>query len=397
MYGIIRKITNLKGGAIKFGTENARGLLDRLGAPDDGLKIIHVAGTNGKGSVAEYVSGILAESGKKTGTFTSPQVFGFCDQFKINCVPMKYRTLAKYLKKAYKEAGDCTSFETLAAAAIYAFYKEGCEYAVIECGMGGLYDATNAVHKKELALISSIGLEHTAFLGGTIEEICRHKAGIIKNCPAIVNALQPREAAEFFKKTGAVFADKPICINENKDGGVNFTYGGEEFRINMRGSAQAYNAAVAIEAARLLNIGETDIKNGLAKARLGGRLQFFVKGNRTFIVDGCHNPPAFAPLKEVLSGFNPQDVTLIFGCLSDKDADKILFEIQGLAGRAFAVKPPSPRAMDGEKIFAACKKYFARAQFFDSVAKALKNSEGTTVVCGSFTLVMEAVKWIEKK
>lgn len=397
MFGIVQKTLNLKGGGIEFGTENTRGLLNRLGAPDEGLKIIHIAGTNGKGSTAEYISRILVAAGKKTGTFTSPQVMDFFDQFRIDCSPLKRRAMEKYLKKAYKMRGNCTSFEVMTAAAFYAFYKEGCEYAVVECGMGGLSDATNAVKKKEIALISSIGLEHTAFLGNSIGEICRHKAGIIKDCPAIVNALQPDEAVEYFKKLNVKFADKPLSVSESSNGRQRFLYGGDEFEINMAGNAQPYNAAVAIEAARLLKIDENSIHSGLFNARLSGRIQFFYKGGRTFIVDGGHNPSGVVPLKTALENYPAEDVTLIFGCLSDKDIDKILVQLQGLAGRAIAVKPPSPRAMDGDKIFAACKKYFGAAQTAESVCAALEKSEGTTVVCGSFTLVKEAVKWIEKK
>lgn len=397
MFGVINKILNLKGGSMEFGTSNTRGLLDRLNSPDDGLKIIHVAGTNGKGSICEYLSEILVAAGKKTGTFTSPQTLDFCDQFKINCVPLKRRVLGKYLKETYKLAENCTSFEAMTAAALLAFFKEGCEYAVMECGMGGLYDATNAVNKKELALISSIGLEHTAYLGKTVGEICRHKAGIIKNCPAIVNALQPAEAAEYFKNLGLKFADKPLSVIEASNGYSRFLYGGDEFEIHMPGSAQMYDAAVAIEAARLLKIDENSIRAGVSGARLPGRLQFFFKKGRTFIVDGCHNPSGFTPLAEVLKNFEPKDVTIIFGCLADKDIDKNLNAIRKLAGRAIAVKPKSPRAMDGDKILAACKKYFGAAQPAKSVFDALKKSEGTTVVCGSFTLVKEAVQWIEKK
>ena len=235
MFGIVKKTENLKGGAMEFGTENARGLLNRLGSPDGGLKIIHIAGTNGKGSVAEYVSRILVAAGKKTGTFTSPQVLGFYDQFKINCEQVKKRLFGKYLTKAYKKAEGCTSFEVVTAAALYCFFKEGCEYAVVECGMGGLYDATNAVLKKEIALISSVGLEHTAYLGNTIREICRHKAGIIRDCPAVVSALQPPEAAEYFKETGAAFADKPIEALTPVGGLRRFKYGGREFKIQMAG------------------------------------------------------------------------------------------------------------------------------------------------------------------
>lgn len=397
MADIFKKIEKSNGGKMKFGTENTRALLNKLGSPDDGLKIIHIAGTNGKGSIAEYISQILIAAGKKTGTFTSPAVMDYFEQFKINGIPIDRKILEKYFKKAYAAAENCTSFEIMTAGALYAFIGEGCEYAVLECGLGGLLDATNAVNKKELALISSIGLEHTAFLGDTIQKICAHKAGIIKNCPAVVNALQPEEALSYFKKLNVIFADKPLEITASERCFQRFTYDGAEYQLNMAGTAQVYNAAVAIEAARLLNIDENSIQAGISRSRLYGRLQFFCACGRTFIVDGCHNPSSFLPLAEILKKLKAGDVTLIFGCLSDKDIDKNLSALKGLAGRVFAVKPDSPRAMEMDKIYSACKKYFNSVCKMKSIRAALEKSEGTTVVCGSFTLVKEAVNWIEKR
>lgn len=398
MFDIITETENLKGGAVKFGTENERGLLNRLGSPDRKYKIVHVAGTNGKGSVAEYISRALIAAGIKTGTFVSPAVMDFSDQIKINGIPLSRGQTEKYLGRAFAERGDCTSFEVLTAAALSAFADEGCSYAVVECGMGGLYDATNAVHSKELAVITSIGLEHTAFLGDTIEKICAHKAGIIKNCPAVISALQPPEAVKYFKNIPrAIFADRPAEIISSDFDGQSFLYGGEKFTIQMAGFAQVYNAAAAIEGARILGIGEKYIREGIASARLEGRLQRVVSGGRTFIVDGCHNPQSFTPLKRALSAFPPGEVTVVFGCLSDKDIEGNLGEIKGLAHRIIAVKPNSPRAMELGKIYAACKKYFADATTADGVAAALESSGGTTVVCGSFTLVKEALNWIGKR
>lgn len=394
MADIFDKINNLKGNKMCFGTERVRFLLDKLGSPDDDLKIIHIAGTNGKGSVAEYLTRILVAAGKRTGTFTSPAVLDNYEQFKIDANPIEPTKLSLYLDKAIESGGECTAFEIMTAGALLAFREENCEYAVLECGLGGLNDATNAVNKKVLAIISSIGLEHTEFLGNTIEEICAQKAGIVKNCPLIVNALQPPQARIFFEKMNAVFADKPLKANFEDDI-ARFTYDGECYETSMSGNAQPYNAATAIEAAKFLRIDGKAIKEGISRAHLCGRLQIFHRQGRTYIVDGAHNPQSFGPLADMLSRFKRADVHIIFGCLADKNIDGNLALICDKAASITAVEPKSPRAMRLNKIVEACKRHFNTVTVADSITEALAKSQGTVVVCGSFTLVKEAINWIE--
>ena len=343
---------------INFGTEVTRKILDNLNSPDDRLKIIHIAGTNGKGSTAEYFTRILIAAGKKVGTFTSPAVYGFYDQFRID--GEVFPAAEKYFKKAETAAAglNATDFEIQTAGILLAFCEEGCEYAVIECGMGGLYDATNAVNKKVLAVITSISLEHTAYLGGTVEEICAHKAGIIKNCPAVVNAYQPAEAS---------------------------------------GGVQSFNAATAVVGARLLGIDENCIARGIENARLFGRMQEFNAEGIKYILDGAHNPAAFVPLSNFLKGLAGEKI-IIFGCLADKDIEGNLSALAGICDKIIAVKCNSPRARSLEQTAEACKKYFKTVQTAQSVSDALNFAFAkTVVVCGSFTLLREAKEWIEKK
>lgn len=397
MSDIFEKIDNLSGGGMIFGTERTRALLDNLGAPDDKLKIIHIAGTNGKGSIAQYITQILIAAGKRTGTFTSPAAIDYFEQFAIDGEPIKEEKLAQYFTEAFDLGRDCTAFEVQAAGALYAFYNEGCEYAVVECGLGGLNDATNAINKKELAVISSIGLEHTQVLGDTITEICEQKAGIIKNCPAVINPLQPEEAVRYFKNLDVIFADKPLEIIESKEDFQRFKYDGDEYAIRMGGNAQVFNAVAAIESARLLGFDTTTIRTGLKRAFLAGRLQFIKAKGNTYIVDGAHNPQSFGPLAAALGNYDGQKITIIFGCLSDKDIDKNLQALKGPSRHIIAVQPDSKRAMNSEKITAACKKYFDSVETKQNVSRALEKSVGTVVVCGSFTLVKEAINWIEKE
>lgn len=383
------RLKTLSSKGIHAGTQVTRTILDNLGSPDKNLRIIHIAGTNGKGSTAEYITQILVAAGKRVGTFQSPAVYDYFEQFRIDGEPIKSGVLEKYFSEALTAADglDATAFEVETAGVIHAFKSEGCEYAVLECGMGGRDDATNAVEKKELTVITSISLEHTAYLGNTLKEICENKAAIIKNCPAVVNALQDEEVLNYFKERGAVIAN-PVAV-----------FAGKQYKLQMAGEYQPYNAACAIAAARLLKIDETSIYMGVNSAFLPARVQFFKAKNATYILDGAHNPAAFAPLAGVLKE-EKRVKCVIFGCLSDKDADGNVRALAGTADRIIAVKPKSPRAMDIEKITAACRRYFKDVTKEESVERALAaaSANGEVVaVCGSFTILKEAKEWIEKR
>ncbi len=367
-----------------FSTEPTRKILDRLGSPDKKLKIIHIAGTNGKGSTAEFFTNVLIFAGKKTGTFTSPAVYSYNDQFRIDGTPLSDKQIENYFgqARAVSEGINASEFEIETAGALYAFYKEGCEWAVIECGMGGLTDATNAVFRKELAVITSVSLEHTEFLGDTVTEICRQKAGIIKNCPVVVNSYQTDEAKRYFAKLGAVFADVKLC---------------RDFEISVNGNLQAYNAAAAIAGAKILGFDDSAVYGGIKNTRPRGRLENFEVCGRSIILDGAHNPAAFEPLADFLRRRAGKKI-IIFGCLSDKDIDGNLGYLKGLADGIMAVECPGPRARSLSETSSVCRKYFKEVRTALSVTEALDTADAPTVaVCGSFTLLKEAKEWIEKR
>ena len=398
---VLKRLEGLSVRGMDFGVERTRALLDGLGSPDKKLKIIHVAGTNGKGSVAEYLTRILLCADKTVGTFTSPAVYDYFEQYRINGENIDGDLFAEAFGAALSVA-DCladggahaTRFEVETAGALYAFALAGCGYAVVECGLGGLYDATNAIAGKAVAVITSVSLEHTAILGDSIESICRHKAGIIKNCPAVASALQTDEAAAYMRGKGAIIADKPIKIIKSSQCGQTFLYGGCEFFTQMTGVAQPYNVATAIEAARLLKICDNAIYSGVKAAKLTGRLELLTANGNTYVLDGAHNPASFVPLAELLKSTGGADA-VVYGSLSDKDIDGNIAALKPYAGKIFIVMPDSPRAMNAEKIYAVCAKYKIPAEVCKSVSAAMEKARGTVAVCGTFTILKEAKRYID--
>jgi dihydrofolate synthase/folylpolyglutamate synthase len=375
--------------------------LDKLGAPDEQLKIVHVAGTNGKGSTCAYITQILLAAGIKAGTFTSPEVYDYAEKFCVDGKPLELEKLKEYLSLTYTLAQEMsdkpTAFEIETAAALYAFYKEGCAYAVVECGMGGLSDSTNAIRQKQLAVITSISLEHTAILGDTITKICRQKAGIIRDCQVIVNGLQTEESRRYFEKFNAIFAGDGIKVSESTLTSQKFIYKGREYSINMLGLAQAYNAATAIEVGEYLGISPQYIWQGIKNTKLLGRVEVIERGKVTYILDGSHNPASFAPLTDVL-GQDKRQKTLVFGCLSDKDISSAVGILSPYFDSVHVFSPDSYRAMDIEKIYSAFESSFKNVEKCEGVTQALEEADGqVVVVCGSFTILKEAKEWIEKR
>lgn len=375
---VISGLNRLCARGMDFGVQRTRAILDRLDCPDKKLKIIHIAGTNGKGSVAEYVTRILISAGKRVGTFTSPAVYDYAEQFKIDGKFIERKLFARAFGAALSAGEGATRFEVETAGALYSFALSGCEYAVVECGLGGRYDATNAVLKKEIALITSISLEHTNYLGNTLESICYHKSGIIKDCPAVISSDNLPEVLNYFKKSGAIEAG----YYENPP---------------LKGKAQKYNAGVAVTGTRILGIDETAVYNGVNSARLGGRLEVLRRGGNTYILDGAHNPAAFIQLAKFIKQEYGRADCMIFGSLSDKDVSANVSAVKNVTERITAVKSDSPRAMAVERILYACGEQGVCAAGAESTAAALENARGVIAVCGTFTILREAKLWIEKR
>ena len=366
---------------IKHGLERINLLMEKLNFPQKNYATIHVTGTNGKGSVCAMLAEILKLDGRKVGLFTSPHLESYCERIKINGENISEKDFAEMIEVVKNCGVEATHFETLTAAAFEYFSRQKVDIAVIEVGLGGTWDSTNVITPR-LSIITNVALEHENILGD-LESIARNKAGIIKpNVPVVTGATGTplkiiREVAK--KNNSALYeVTKPA-----------------EVKINLLGEYQKINAAVAIQAAKVLNIDEKIIRAGLEKVQWAGRFEN-ING---VIIDGAHNPHGAAALRESLDKNFPTGKRVwIFGALADKNFSKMI-EILFRAEDFVIVTPPdSERAADSkilcETLSAHGIKNFAVEKIPDAV-KLLKSTEGETkIIAGSLYLIGAARKFL---
>ena len=366
---------------IKLGLENTRRLLAALGDPQEKLRFLHVAGTNGKGSVCAMLDAILRASGHRTGLYTSPHLIDFRERIRVDGekIPASLAAEGLSVLRGVSEGWDHspTFFEITTALALWHFSRERCEVVVLETGMGGRLDATNVVHPL-VSIITPIAMDHSEWLGDTRAKIAGEKAGIIKPGVPVVSARQEPEAA-------LVLADRAAAEGST----IHFVETLVRKReVALRGSHQQQNAALAVAAleAAGLAVGEAAIRQGLGEVRWPGRFQ--VVGER-FILDGSHNPHAASHLvKTWREIFEEEQATVIFGALADKDYPAILQELSALAREFLFVPVHSQRAVTTAELAAHCR---IPHRQFDSVKSAIAASSGKTLITGSLFLVGEAM------
>ncbi len=367
---------------IKLGLENIRRLLGALGDPQEKLRFLHVAGTNGKGSVCAMLDAILRASRRRTGLYTSPHLVGFRERIRVDGEKIRPQIAADGLSliRAASDGWDHspTFFEITTALALWHFAREGCEVVVLETGMGGRLDATNAVHPLA-SIIMPIAVDHAQWLGNTLTEIAGEKAGIIKPGVPVVSAPQEPEAA-------SVLADRAL-----KEGSpIRFVKTPlQGFDIALRGAHQRQNAALAVASleAAGLPVSGADIDRGLREVRWPGRFQIV---DERIILDGSHNPHAAAHLvQNWRENFGQRQALVIFGALADKDYTAMLQILLPIAQEFFFVPIHSQRAAAPALLAQGTT---ARHRIFDSVQAALEASPGLTLVTGSLFLVGEAME-----
>ena len=371
----LEKVRSQKG--IVLGLDTMRHLMAKLNNPQDKVKFIQVAGTNGKGSTAAYLTSILSEAGIKVGRYTSPAVFSSTEQYFACGSCISESEYAKGVTAVAEAAASLdgetpTAFEQETALAFWYFAKKGCELAILEAGLGGDMDATNIVTTTVCSIITSISMDHCRILGNKISEIAAHKAGIIKPGAPVICIEQKEDAMEPIR-AAAKAADTPLYevhrdevrqIFSDKRESIVFFREFENLHLKMLGSCQPENAALAVQAASVLSrsypIEKKHIYDGIEKTRWGGRFELH-SGSPDIILDGAHNPDGIRRLRESVNQmFGAVPICYVCGVLADKDYEKEIEILFGRASNVFTVTPPSPRAMKSTDLKAAIKKRFSQ-------------------------------------
>lgn len=389
-------------------------LCERLGNPQDDLKFVHVAGTNGKGSTVTMISCALEDAGYTVGKYTSPYIYDFRERIEINGKMIEKDELAQITEAVKVECDKMddhpTEFEIVTAIAFVYFKQKKCDYVVLEVGMGGRLDATNIIKSPVVSVICSISLDHVQILGDTEEKIAFEKAGIIKpSAPCVAYPINSESVTSVFKNVCKEkncqfilpdledFKIKPLTNNKNA-----FTYKGENYKLTLLGRHQIYNALTAITALEVIGIKTQYIISGLSRATVHGRYEIISTKPR-IIVDAGHNKSGIeALLKSIKNDNKIKNLTIVFGMLKDKAYQYAIRELASIADKMICVTPDSPRALSAYDMKNIADMFCVNSYGFDSVEDAvklaLKDKDGRTIlICGSFYIIDKVVKEINKQ
>lgn len=403
---------------MRLGLDNIKKLLELLGNPQNNLKIIHVAGTNGKGSTCSFISSILKESGYKVGLYTSPFLETFTERIRVNGENIREEEVGKIVS-LIKEKIEImvsegysypTEFEIVTAMAFYYYNQEKVDFVALEVGLGGRYDATNVIDKPVVSAITSISLDHTGILGDTLAKIAFEKGGIIKeDCPTIVYP-QQEEASEVIKNICAEKKSKYIeCDFKNieiKSSNINSqiyncNINGKELRdleIKLIGDHQIKNSIVALNVIEYLNdikitnISEENIRKGLLETKWPGRIEK-ISENPMFIIDGAHNEEGAKSLANSIDKyFENKNKILVIGMLEDKDIDSVLDLLIPKFNKVITTTPDNLRAIDANKLKEKIERYnievTCKPNIKEAVDYALEISNKDDVIISAGSLYM---------
>jgi dihydrofolate synthase/folylpolyglutamate synthase len=396
---------------VHLGLQRIEALLASLGNPHLEIPIIHVAGTNGKGSVCAYLSSVLTEAGYKVGRYTSPHLMDWTERICINGQPISRGLLKETLLEIQdiieSDRESPTQFEVITAAAWLIFYRAKVDIAVIEVGLGGRLDATNVCPHPLISVITSISRDHWQNLGATLGAIAQEKAGILKSSSSAVIGDLPPEAETVVSKRIKDLNCPAIWVKPAKELAKKnkqerwAEYGGITYPLPLLGEVQLMNSALAIACLQILqqqgwNISSDTISKGMDKTRWSGRLQWTKWRDRSVLIDGAHNVASAQSLRQYIDSLNPS-VTWIIGILATKDCQGILQSLLGSKDRLYLVPVPSHSTAPPEELAqlaANIRPEVESIQVFSDVTVALDTAtqsaedlERLIVVCGSLYLV----------
>ena len=401
------------------GLERVKALCEALGNPQDSLKFIHVAGTNGKGSTSSMLSSVLRSAGYRVGLYTSPFILRFNERIRVDGEEIPDGDLARMTEKirpiAEAMEDKPTEFELITAIAFDYFKERECDIVVLECGLGGRFDATNVIRTPILSLITGISKDHVAILGDSIEKIAWEKAGIIKpGVPVFfggvddcAKAVIAKEADENGSQFSTVNHEK-IKIKSADLSGSEFDFGDYEgIKIELLGLYQPRNAAMVLSAVEKLksaglSITDEAVKDGLLRARWAARFEI-ISEDPTVIFDGSHNAEGIRAAKEsVLRYFGDERIIVISGVLKDKEYEKIAEDIAEISSEVFTITPENPRALDAKKYADVIKEKGTTAipcvGIGEALSKAIdtaKKNNSAVVILGSLYTYSDVIRAIK--
>lgn len=412
----LEKIHSLLAFGVKPGLDRMKILLQSLGNPQNKLKFIHIAGTNGKGSVCAMLSAVLVDAGYKTGLFISPYITDFRERIQINNQMISKEILTKAVEDTFpiieklKSKGIIiTEFEYVNALQFYIHANENCDIVVLETGLGGLYDCTNVILPPLCSVITTIGLDHTAILGDTIEQITTQKCGIIKANSMAFTSNQEENVINIIekhcKKLGVkLYKNSEInlkIISETLEKTI-FEFDETKIELHLIGEHQIENAKTAVSVLtklnnkNLLKITKENLANGLSKATNPARLELMSK-SPIILLDGAHNPNGITALANAIKKYLPnQKCMCLLGMLADKDIESSISIMQGLFDEIFTVSVNNPRTLTANELAGKCKKHFENVSAFENTEQAInsaiekaKNTNTPLIICGSLYLASE--------
>lgn len=358
-----------------LGLERIEELTKALGNPQDDLKFIHVAGTNGKGSTCTMIAEILTTLGFKTGLYTSPFVVDFRERIQINGEYIGKEDVARLTEQVKNTKVHVTEFEFITALAFLYYKEQKCDFVVLETGLGGRFDATNVISSPLCSVITKIDYDHTAYLGDTLSQIASEKCGIIKQSLTVCYPLQENEALEVIKQKANRLILPPtdeINIIKTKSIGNTFIYKGTEYETSLSGLHQVYNAITAIETVKLLGLeaDEKALQKGIKNASVPARMEI-ISETPLVILDGAHNPDGAKALATYMENLNGH-IVAICGMMADKNCEGFLSKVLPFCRKVITVTvTENPRTESAENLAKFSQKYCGKVSAADSYSEAI--------------------------